>query len=149
MATPHPPPESAHRPDGDSPRGYETRDVNIRVVLWLAMATALGAGLVHVGLYYLLAGFEAQARRSDPPLSPRAAREAAPPGPQLQAAPLADYEQFQREQQRLTSTYGWVDRQQGVVRIPVERAMELYLERGPPKPTSSAPDQPPAREPQP
>jgi hypothetical protein len=131
------------------PRGYETRDVNIRVVLWLAMATAVGAGLAHVGVYYLMSVYESQARENDPPLSPYAAREAAPPGTPLQAAPLADYEQYRREQERLTSTYGWVNRQQGVVRIPVERAMELYVERGPPKPSSPPPDQPPAREPQP
>lgn len=34
-----------------------------------------------------------------------------------------------REHEALT-TYGWVDRNAGVVRIPVERAKELVLERG-------------------
>jgi hypothetical protein len=138
MATPHTP-----------ERGYETRDVNIRAVLWLAIATAIGASLVHVGLYYLLAGYDAQARRSDERLSPLSEPEAAPPAPRLQSTPLADYQEYQREQERLTTTYGWVDRRQGVVRIPVERAMDLYLERGPPTPASSAVEKPPAGEPQP
>jgi hypothetical protein len=34
-----------------------------------------------------------------------------------------------REEAALTS-YGWVDREAGRARIPVERAMELLLERG-------------------
>jgi len=28
------------------------------------------------------------------------------------------------------STYGWTDKNAGVVRIPIDRAMELQLERG-------------------
>src|SRR5437016_5160302 len=28
------------------------------------------------------------------------------------------------------NTYGWVDRKNGVIRIPIERAMDLLLERG-------------------
>jgi hypothetical protein len=137
MATPHPPP--------DPIRGYETRDVNLRAVLALAIATAMGAVLVQVGLYYLLAGYEAQARRNDTELSPRTQQQSTT----LQSTPLADYERYRREQDRLTTTYGWVDRQQGIVRIPIERAMELYLERGPPEPAFSTVEQPPASEAQP
>jgi hypothetical protein len=39
------------------------------------------------------------------------------------------------------SSYGWVDKQQGVVRIPVERAMEMVVERGVPgrQPGDSSP----------
>ena len=140
MSTPHQPPEPS--------RGYETRDVNLRAVLALAIATAIGAVLVHIGLYYLLSGLEAQARRNDPEPSPRASQDATAPGPRLQSTPLADYEQYKLEQEQLTTTYGWVDRQQGIVRIPVERAMQLYLQRGPPTRPSPVPDQPPASEPQ-
>jgi hypothetical protein len=28
-------------------------------------------------------------------------------------------------------SYGWVDRERGLVRLPIERAMELTLERAP------------------
>ena len=30
----------------------------------------------------------------------------------------------------ILSTYGWTDKKAGVVRIPIDRAMELQLERG-------------------
>lgn len=32
------------------------------------------------------------------------------------------------EKQRQLSTYGWVDRQRGVVRLPIDRAIDLTLE---------------------
>src|SRR5690606_8893218 len=35
---------------------------------------------------------------------------------------------------RLLTTYGWADKQEGRVRIPIDRAMEKALEEGLPKP---------------
>lgn len=37
-------------------------------------------------------------------------------------------EQLQAEQEQILDSYGWVDRDAGVVRIPVERAAELVIE---------------------
>ncbi len=42
-------------------------------------------------------------------------------------ANLAQYRQRQRES---LTTYGWMDRNTGVVRIPIDRAKDLILERG-------------------
>ena len=80
----------------------------------------------------------ARERAASPMLSPLVEKESVRlprdldklPGPRLHAddrrelAVLREY-----ESQRLT-TYGWVDRKNGVVRIPVERAMKLVLEEG-------------------
>jgi hypothetical protein len=40
---------------------------------------------------------------------------------------LADYRAHEQE---MLTTYGWVDRGEGMVRIPVERAKDLLIERG-------------------
>ena len=40
---------------------------------------------------------------------------------------------------RQLNSYGWVDQSNGIVRIPVERAMDLVLERGLPSETNGAP----------
>jgi hypothetical protein len=40
---------------------------------------------------------------------------------------LQNYRDGQREQ---LESYGWVDKEGGVVRIPIERAMDLVIERG-------------------
>jgi hypothetical protein len=53
-----------------------------------------------------------------------------PPGPTLLADEPANLRDFrQAEQDRLT-TYGWVDRNGGRVRLPIERAKALVIERG-------------------
>lgn len=53
-----------------------------------------------------------------------------PPAPRLQVAPAADLENLRRAEAAVLNSYGWVDRKAGVVRIPIERAMEILAERG-------------------
>ena len=38
------------------------------------------------------------------------------------------------------NSYGWVDRTNGIVRIPIDRAMDLILQRGLPTQTNGAPE---------
>jgi hypothetical protein len=52
------------------------------------------------------------------------------PTPALQTQPFADiYTLRQGEADRLT-TYGWVDKDGGVARIPIDRAIDMLLQRG-------------------
>lgn len=127
------------RPTEEPFVGHETRDVNVRGILWLAAATAIGTVLVAAGLWLLIQRYQAAARRADPQLSPLFQAEEPPPPPRLQDAPIRDYQEFVREQDQHLDTYGWVDRREGVVRIPIERAMEIVATHGPPKRESSAP----------
>jgi hypothetical protein len=117
----------------DTPAGYEATDVNIRAILWLAIGIAIGAVIVHAALWILLRMYEVRAERRDPALPPLAAGNQEPPGPRLQSAPVRDYAAFRAEEERALATYGWVDREEGIVRIPIERAMDLLVERGEPK----------------
>jgi hypothetical protein len=52
------------------------------------------------------------------------------PEPRLQELPAQDLAEFNARQQAALHSYGWVEPAAGVVRIPIERAMELTLERG-------------------
>ncbi|MGH9672676.1 MAG: hypothetical protein ACRD44_05795 [Bryobacteraceae bacterium] len=52
-----------------------------------------------------------------------------PPAPRLQVNPSIDLDRMLALEEQMLSTYGWVDRKAGVVRIPIERAMELLAER--------------------
>lgn len=53
-----------------------------------------------------------------------------PPMPRLQPNPGAELVEFRAQQLEATTTYGWIDRDAGVVRIPVERAIEILAQRG-------------------
>jgi mono/diheme cytochrome c family protein len=51
-----------------------------------------------------------------------------PPEPRLQANPPQELQVMKATQAAQISEYAWVDRQAGVVRIPIERAMALYAQ---------------------
>ncbi len=53
-----------------------------------------------------------------------------PPGPRLQVNAQEDLHDYLQQQQQTLDSYGWVDQSAGVVRIPVDRAMDLVLQRG-------------------
>ncbi len=54
----------------------------------------------------------------------------APPGPRLQTNPGEDLQRFRAEEQKRLESYYWIDRQHGVVHIPIEQAMKKLVETG-------------------
>ena len=110
---------------------HEESDVDIRAILrfgaWLA--------IVMVGIYvavWLVFGFfdrrEASESVRDFPLA--AGRSDVPPQPRLQADPRQDLRALQQRDEALLNSYGWADREAGLVRIPIAEAMRLTVERG-------------------
>ena len=111
---------------------YETRDVSPGLVakfgvvlVVLSVATAAG-GLV---LFRILAARDAERDRVATAYE-RGGDRGLPPEPRLQTSPYADFERIVVEQRKLLDAYGWVDERAGVVRIPIDRAMELLAARG-------------------
>ncbi|HKV38837.1 MAG TPA: hypothetical protein VJX67_06465 [Blastocatellia bacterium] len=108
----------------------------------------VGLGMLFVvtllSLWGLLEFFRYQQRRAEPPPPRMAITEAEriPPEPRLQGAPgskhqLAsadlDMKDLRSESDRVLDSYGWVDKNAGVVRIPIEEAMRLVVQRGLPQ----------------
>ncbi len=50
--------------------------------------------------------------------------------PRLQVDEIADYRAYRERQAKLLGEYGWVNQAQGVVRLPIDRAMDRYVEKG-------------------
>jgi hypothetical protein len=120
--------------DPDSQIRYEKRDIKAGPVVWAVVAicaVTVAAALVLIPFMGLL---EWRSAQSDPPPSPMSSGSAAlqPPEPRLQEQPFADIEALRAEQTQLLSSYGWVDPEAGIVRIPVDHAMRLVAERGVP-----------------
>ena len=53
-----------------------------------------------------------------------------PAGPLLQVNGQQDLHDYLQQQQQTLDSYGWVDQGAGVVRIPIDHAMDLVLQRG-------------------
>jgi hypothetical protein len=111
--------------------GHETSDANIRVVVKFAVGlfVSIVASLVIVWVTF---NYFVKRQGLGPPASPfEDTRKLPPPGaPVLQAAPSQEFKDYRAQQQEMLETYGWVDQKAGVVRLPVDRAMDLLVERG-------------------
>ena len=118
------------------------RDVSIRGVLYFAFWLAVGLIASGVAMLLLFRALEKRDRAEDRKLSPMIAASLArtPPEPRLEPYPLAPRAKLRAEEEEILTTYGWVDKNRGVVRVPIERAMELLVERGlpPAKPMPAA-----------
>ena len=109
--------------------GYEKRDTNIRgvlifgVTLFAVIAFALFA---MDRLFHYLAVREAPA----PPPSPLALTREVPPEPRLQVNEPVNLKKFLQTEESTIASYGWVDRQAGIVRIPIQRAIDILAAKG-------------------
>jgi hypothetical protein len=138
-----------HTPSGDP---VEFDAVSYSGIVWFVViltGTVLASQLIVWGLYEW---FDYRVTRAD---TPRAAMADAPTRPTIEggrlvsgadATPLpsllVDEPMVNREyfgaQRAAQTTYGWIDQAMGTVRLPIERAKDLVLERGLPARPSAA-----------
>ncbi len=115
------PPSPAHQ--------HETRDADIRKLTYLALgilALIIFGFVVTEIVFYALVGRQ----KLTPPRALFTAGAQMPPPPRLQEFVGVELQGYLREQNHILDSYGWVDRNAGKVRIPIDRAMSLLLQQG-------------------
>lgn len=114
------------------PVHHETTDASVRAVFVFGAGLLASGILIHVLVWLLFRHFAAAEAHRFAPQYPMAIsqEQLLPPEPRLQTNPREDLRELRAREDALLATYGWVDRNAGVVRIPIERAMKLVLERG-------------------
>ncbi len=122
---------------------HEESDVSIRGVIGFAIALVIVAAVLHIAvlLLYRLYARAAGVVRPDYPMSVQQTDEL-PAMPRLQTNPRQDLRDLRAQEDAILSTYGWAERNAGAVRIPIERAMTLTVQRG--LPARNAPPPPAA-----
>jgi hypothetical protein len=109
---------------------HEESDVDVwavgRFVAAMVVVIAISLGL----LFGLFRYFEAATGGEKPVASERVNPGKRPPEPRLEVTPVEDLRKFREAEDRALNAYGWMDREHGVVRIPIARAMELLAQRG-------------------
>ncbi len=125
---------------------FERRDIGIPAVLWflasLAVAGVIITFVVSGFYHYLQARSEAEQAPVSPLITnaPKDTRHLPTdykdylkqnfPSPQLEIDERTQLNQIRLNEEQVLATYGWVDQKAGVVRIPIERAMDLIAQRG-------------------
>lgn len=143
---------SAQKPHGsetpDLSLGHEERDVHARpIVLAVAglVAISVAAFLAMQLLFNVLASYQARQSTAPSPLAGEYGLKE-PPEPRLQVAPKQDLDALRARDASFLEHYAWVDRDAGVVRIPIGRAIEVLAARGLPARSPSPQPSPPGKD---
>ena len=97
---------------------------------FLGLTVLVIAGLI--GIY--VRGLERGSDKTQRPIEPQVAvaLRRTPPEPRLEADPLALRRSLNTRENAELSSYGWVDRGAGIVRIPIDKAMAMIAANGVP-----------------
>jgi hypothetical protein len=116
----------------NSGAGHEETDVNE----WAVGKFAVALALVIVAALFLLFGLFRYllSREGGPPAGRSQVAASEPvkafPQPQLQQSEVLDLKAVRAAEDQVLNSYAWIDPEKGVVRIPIDRAMDLLVERG-------------------
>ena len=142
--------DTMKNPPASNHDGYEQEDLSPTGVFYF-MA---GLAVVTVAIYFIVFGMyrflDTYEKAHQPALSPMVTRPAdtrsvtnadtqAFPEPRLERDEGTNFRESLEDQDRKLATYDWVDQDKGIVQIPIDRAMELIVERGLPVRPENAP----------
>jgi hypothetical protein len=102
--------------------GHELSEANAPGLMGFFIGLTLGA----IVMYLSIGAFFFALRRHEPE---HLAQNALPPEPRLQTDPPGDFRRYLERENLKLSTYGWVDPKAGIAHIPIERAMDLLIEK--------------------
>lgn len=121
---------------------FEREDLGAKPVILFLVGLTVGCLLVALvlrGMYSFLDAKEARHQPAPNPLVQQTTKDvrAVTPGditkfpqPRLETNEPREITSFRVQEEQTLHSYGWVDQSAGVVRIPIDRAMELLAQRG-------------------
>lgn len=131
----------------DPAAGHERSDVTIGPLIAVAVVLTIGTAVVFVVLTFVMFVFERSEQRTDAPMPSIVEPPAPPAGPPLQPTfdhhptlPSEDVVAMNRREAEILGSTGWVDRDRGIARIPIDEAMKLLAQQQQTsKPAATAP----------
>jgi len=111
-------------------QGHEVRDANVSRVafygLGMLVLVLLAGAVLSVVVYKNMGWFLG---RNPPTPQFQAGSEQLPPLPRIEVQGWRDLREFRASEEKQLNSYGWVNREQNIVRIPIDRAMEITARR--------------------
>jgi hypothetical protein len=111
--------------------GHETQDVQVGLIVAAGLGLMVMLAAILVIVTWLQGSFIGRGLTLNPaPGMLTVPAPAPPPPPRLEEVPGQELREVRATQEVLLHSYGWVDRQAGQARIPIERAIDLLVQRG-------------------
>ena len=115
-------PQIDHEPSDANTAAITKFGISLAVLIVLVLAMM---GLLHACLA------KREARRSPQPSPLAVERPKSPSEPRLQDAPMEDLRSMRSAEDAVLNSYGWVDPDKGIARIPIEEALDAIANAKP------------------
>jgi hypothetical protein len=127
---------------GHAQEGFEQQDMTPQSVFTFLISLVVGGVLVYFVIWGFYHFMDARQRSHQPQPGPLVkqvetdTRTVSPdqitkfPQPRLEGNERVEIKDFRLKEEQTLNSYDWVDEKAGVVRIPIERAMQLVAQRG-------------------
>jgi hypothetical protein len=133
--------------NGHGHESFETEDLSPQGVFYFMAGLAVVGLMIYfvvIGMYKFLDAYD---RKHETPMNPMAVQTGVDPRtmsahqiqeqvdktfpkPVLEHSEQLQFGEVLEKQDRTLASYDWVDQKQGIVRIPIDKAMELLAQRG-------------------
>ena len=110
--------------------GHEHTDTNVGIIVKFGLWLAISAIVIHIGLGFLFGLFVRQSEETVVEFPLAGQEHRLPAAPTLQQFPENEFHDFRVREDAVLHQYGWVNKETGAVRMPIEEAMRLTVERG-------------------
>ena len=128
-----------HGAGGHGPRDYSDKDIRIKPILVFGVCTAVFTAITFVGIATVFDLFRNSTESEVAPTSRFVSERVLPPEPRLQVNERRTLQEQKAIDQVRVNEYRWLDKNAGVVRLPIDRAIDLVAERGLPVRTNAPP----------
>jgi hypothetical protein len=142
--------------------GYERRDIGVAGVLYFLFGLLVAGLLVYFVVAVLYSYLEKRSNAEQAPVNPLVTNapadtrhisneypQSAFPNPKLEEDERGQLNGIRLQEEQTLSTYDYIDKNAGTVRIPIDRAMDLIVQRGLAVRAQSASEAAPAAQSQP
>ena len=119
--------------------GHEHTDTNVWVIVKFGLWLAISAIVIHLGLGVLFGVFYTRSQETIREFPLASQEHRLPASPRLQQFPENEFHDYRLREQAVLEQYGWVNKETGVVRMPIAEAMRRAVERGLPVRAAQSP----------
>jgi hypothetical protein len=114
-----------------SGHGHEYNNLVVKGLIVFAVVLVAVSVVIELSLVYVMRDFKREETALEALAPPGLADKSATfPAPRLQARPPVDLIKFKEDELGRLNAYGWVDREQGIAHIPIDRAIAIVATKG-------------------